>query len=506
MSITHKQAAALVMMILLLILPGCLGSPPAPVNPTQAPTLQPATTSTDPPTPLPAVASTPALPVNTPGVAQAAIDNAWTGYNTSGFRFDNGSVVSWASRQADILASSRDQSGKTIWFFIPNDSPPYQSRYDKGAKAGIITIPQTTLDPAAQCPQDGYEFHWVEAKIGVVYCVRTRDGKHHALVQVVQNQDNLVFDWVYLPGESEAAQDGAAQPPQPVTYTSIDQDYLTLYPVIGRNVVLLVPSPELDAAVLRQMVETIDRAYDFYRDATGREPQLYLNYHEMPSIAVVPTACGAGCGYLGMSGIELQSDYFDKLYRGVLENNQYDQPVFYELGRNFWFYENKIEYIGEDRTDSISTGYAVFMRFMAMEAAGVTPAPYNGTDFSLFKEEVENLYPGYLLDKSLNWDNTLRIGKAPTNALDLGGADLFAAFLFDLRSRYGNDFVQWIWKEVDLRPDAVTTQDAVDNFVLAASAAVEQNLTRLFVERYRWPVSSSAKKEALTRFGEAVRP
>lgn len=494
------------MMILLLIIPACVGNSSPLVNPTAAPSLQPATTASVTPTSIPTVTPIPATSTNTPGISQAAIDNAWTGYNTSGFRFDTASVVSWAARQADILASSRDQSGKTIWFFIPNDSPPYQSRYDKGAKAGILATSQATLDPAIQCPQDGYTFHWVEAKVGAVYCVRTRDGKHHALVQVIQNQEKLVFNWVYFAGESVVSSDGSAQAPQPVMYTSINQDYLTLYPVIGRNIVLLAPSPELDPAVLQQMVDTFDRAYDFYKSVTGREPSLYLNYHEMPSIAVVPTTCGAGCGYLGMSGIELQADYFEKLYTGVLENNQYDQTVFYELGRNFWFYENKIEYMGEDRTDSISTGYAVFMRFMAMDAAGVTPAPYNATDFSLFREEVENLLPTYLLDDTLNWDNTLRIGKAPANALDLDGSDLFAAILFDLRTRFGDDFIKWIWKEVDLRPDAETTQDAIDNFVLATCAAVEQNQTRLFVEHYRWPVSTAALKEARTRYGEAVRP
>jgi hypothetical protein len=501
-----KKAITLVMLIILLMLPACLSHPSLADNSTLALSLQPTTAPTMTPAPMATLTTTPAILTLTPGIAQAAIDNAWTGYNMSGFRFDNASVVSWASRQADILASSREQTGKTIWFFIPNDSPPYQSRYDKGAMAGIIAMSQTSLNPAAECPQDGYTFHWVEAKVGGVYCVRTRDGRHHALVLVIQNQEKLVFDWVYLPGESAVISNDDTLPLQPVTYTSINQDILTLFPVIGRNLVLLVPSPDLDAAVLRQMVDTFDRAYDFYKDATGREPRLYLNYREMPSIAVVPTTCGAGCGYLGLSGIELQDDYFEKLYQGVLENNQYDQPLFYELGRNFWFYENKIEYKGEDDTRSITTGYAVFMRFIAMEAAGVTPAPYNGTDFSRFKEEVEGLLPTYLLDKSYDWDNTLRLGEAPSNPLGLGGSDLFAAFLFDLRNRFGNDFVRWIWKEVDLRPDAVTTQDAVDNFVLASCAAAEKNLTGLFVERYRWPVSSSAKTEALTRFGEAIRP
>lgn len=503
----------MLILFILLALPGCQ---PISITATQAPLSQATTVLTETPTSTPAATLTPTVPAAIFDLPQdtvtlprgsATINNAWTGYDTSGFRFDNASVVSWASKQADVLASSRDQSSRAIWFFIPNDSPPFQSRYDKGANSGIIEMPQTNLEAVSECPQDGYQFHWIEAKVEAVYCVRTRDGRHYAALQVTQNQDNLVFDWVYL---SAAAAPVAAEPasltPSPVTYTSVDQDNLTLFPIVGRNVVLLVPSADLDQTVLKQMVDTFDRAYDFYSYSTGRQPQLYLNYQGKATIAVVPSTCGAGCGYLGMTGIELQNDYFEKLYTGVLQYNQYDQPIFYELGRNFWFYEHKIEYKGDDNTGSIATGYAVFMRFMAMEAAGVTPAPYNNMDFARFRAEVEGLLPVYWQYASLDWDNTLRLGKAPPNSMELGGSDLFASILFDLRERYGDPILQWIWKEVDLRPDAEITQDAVDNFVMAACAATEKNLTGLFANRYRWPVSSAAVKEAINRFGDAIQP
>lgn len=494
----------------------CLGSLPISGEPSPAPVLHTTLVPSDTPTPIPtaapiatAAAGNFSLPQNGAVLprGRATINNAWTGYDSSGFRFDNASIVSWASRQADILASSRNQSGSTIWFFIPNDSPPYQSQYDKGAKSGIIEMPQKALDPGIECPPDGYQFHWVEARVGAVYCVRTRDGQHFALIQVALNEENLVFDWVYLSAESPVAPvDVSPLPPQAVNYTSMNQEKLILYPITGRNIVLLVPSQELDKFVLEQMVDTFDRAYDFYRDATGRTPRLQMQYQGLSTIAVVPSTCGVSCGYLGMTGIELRYDQFDKLYRGVFESDQYDPSIFYEMGHNFWFYENKIEYIGTDHTGAIADGYAIYMLFLAMEAAGVKPAPYNDIDFSQYKAEVEGLLPIYLLDTSLNWDNTLRIGDAPPNSLGLGGSALFASFLLDLHSRIGDDFDQWLWKEVDLRPDAVTTQDAIDNFVLATCTAAEKNLTRVFVERYRWYVSSETLKEARTRFGDALRP
>lgn len=290
----------------------------------------------------------------------------------------------------------------------------------------------------------------------------------------------------------------------PYTYTTFDGDAITLYPYAGRNIALLVPSPGLDGATIEQIVTVFDAAYDYYKQTTGREPERYSTHNNLGTIAVVTKTCrgeGAGCGYLGYTGIELTNSAFDILYTGVRDKNEYDQVVFYEFGRNFWFYGDKIAYKGSDSADSITTGYAVFMRFMAMEATGVTPGPFNGTNFSIFKAEVQGLLDLYLADQNLNWNNTLRIGKAPSNKLNLGSTDLFASFLFKLRDLYGDAFVQQIWKEVEKRPNAQTTQDAVDNFILAASAAAGENLTHLFVNTWRWPMSDAAKREAASRFG-----
>lgn len=190
------------------------------------------------------------------------------------------------------------------------------------------------------------------------------------------------------------------------------------------------------------------------------------------------------------------------MYNGVRNSNQYDQIVFFEFGRNFWFYGNQIEYKGSDDRGVITAGFAAFMRFMSIEAVGVNPGPFNGEDFSTYKAVVSGLLDSYLADPTLNWGNTLRIGIAPSNRLGLGGVDLFVSFLLELKELYGDAFVQQIWEEVGNRPNAQTTQDAVDNFVLAASAATVRNLTSLFVDTWRWPMSDSAKQEAASRFGQ----
>ncbi|MFT3949086.1 MAG: hypothetical protein QM763_19130 [Agriterribacter sp.] len=74
----------------------------------------------------------------------------------------------------------------------------------------------------------------------------------------------------------------------------------------------------------------------------------------------------------------------------------------------------------------------------------------------------------------------------------LGATDLFASFCFRLRRDYGGEaFVQNLWKEAGRRPNATTTQDAVDNFFLASCAAANKNLTTVF-QSWRWPLSVSA--------------
>ena len=64
-----------------------------------------------------------------------------------------------------------------------------------------------------------------------------------------------------------------------------------------------------------------------------------------------------------------------------------------------------------------------------------------------------------------------------------------------MRDHGGPKFLRALWHEAAQRPAARTTQDAVDNFILAASAAARQNLTDQFAQ-WRWPTSDAALAEA----------
>jgi len=255
----------------------------------------------------------------------------------------------------------------------------------------------------------------------------------------------------------------------------------------------------------------LDRAYDFYESATAHKPPAldFTFLAGRDTIAVVNSTCGAGCSEVGGTGMEILAQFFQILYNGVATQNQYDQVLFYEFGRNFWFYTRQLAYQGVDQDPNV-TGFAVYMRFMAMDAAGVVGGPFNGsTPFPLFRAAVTNLMDIYVQTASLNWSNTFRQNMAPPGSgvggSDLGGSDLVASLLFRIGRDFGNEhFPLDFWKQVEFRPPAHSTREAADNFVLAASAAVGANLAQVFATTWKWPVSAAAAQEASARWGSPV--
>jgi hypothetical protein len=292
-----------------------------------------------------------------------------------------------------------------------------------------------------------------------------------------------------------------------VQYQAFDSRVYLLKPWFGRNISILSPPTEaLDTNVMARIIASLDKAWDFYAEATGQQPIQYdpTTLYGRDVIAVVTNTCGAGCSYIGYTGTELLRQYFDILYNGVASSDQYDQVLFYEFGRNFWSYSSQLAYHSPD-VDPVVTGFAVYMRFCAMDAAGVAGGPFNDSSFTDFRTAVTNLMDTYVALRSLNWTNTFRVSHAPYNTLGLGGTDFIASLLMRIGRDFGGPgFTFNFWKQVALLPAASTTQGAVDNFVLAASATVNQNLSRIFTTTWRFPVSTNAIQRAQLRWGNPV--
>lgn len=291
-----------------------------------------------------------------------------------------------------------------------------------------------------------------------------------------------------------------AQQPTKIPYTSFQGEALERHATNGQKVAFAVADRGTDPAVLKKALKVFDAAYACYAEATGREPadRKESTWHGCTLIAEVEKTCGAGCAYLGTRGIEIMPDHLQILLTGIATKNQYDQVLFYELGRNFWFYGDQLEYQSADaKTGSVTTGFAVFMRFVAMEAAGVEGGPFQDRPFAEFKAAVEGLVDTYEQDPKWNWQNTLREAKGVPSKFQLGATDLFASFCFRLMREFGGTaYIGRLWREAGNCPAAKTTQDAIDNFVVAASLAAKRDLSPVFVGQWRWPVSVAGRERA----------
>ncbi|MCF0061314.1 hypothetical protein MUK70_18915 [Dyadobacter chenwenxiniae] len=274
----------------------------------------------------------------------------------------------------------------------------------------------------------------------------------------------------------------------PYSYNSMYSGILELFVWEGEYVAILSRQSDLDQVAVNKMLKAFDSAYLFYLDRTGKKPLTSEHVNQKLPIADVPFTCdnpyAAACGHIGAFGIELRHDTFDALYMGVITKDEVDQTVFYELGRNFWFYDE--QYDG----DPVARGFAIFMRFVAMEFLDVKGAVINGHSFEQFKSAIEGLAAMYIATDYLYWENLVAENRRVPNDFNLDQNDLFASFCFELHRRYPQ-FINNVWKETQLLKKALSTQDVIDNFFLASCNATRTNLTVTF-ENWRWKISDVA--------------
>ena len=138
---------------------------------------------------------------------------------------------------------------------------------------------------------------------------------------------------------------------------------LLLTPWMGSNVVFLTTNSALDPGLMGIWVSRLEAGWQLYADLTGRAPSLFRHCEGKVTIAAVPgydLTCGAGCGYVGVTGIELAMFYDHNYPELKTHPNAMPHYVFYEMGRNYYTFG--------DRHSCFITGFAVFMRYVCMDA------------------------------------------------------------------------------------------------------------------------------------------
>jgi serralysin len=256
-------------------------------------------------------------------------------------------------------------------------------------------------------------------------------------------------------------------------------------------VALLLQRRDVEPEVIARILTALDRAAAFYQDIAGREPAPNRLFEGRITIAEVEEIGAAAHAYLGETGIEIAPDYFDVLYRSVRDTGLFDQPLFYELGRNYWFLGRTLDV----SPGSVCTGYAVFMRFEAMDASRVEGAPYNGWPFDRFRAAVSSLLDVFVERSALSWVDLLATSPMPVHTfqeaglldLSLSTADLLASLFEKLCAEHGGmAFFRRFLHAADGLPSVSSAEGICANLLASASSAAGKDLGGQFRE-WRWP-------------------
>lgn len=289
----------------------------------------------------------------------------------------------------------------------------------------------------------------------------------------------------------------------PVSYTSIQGSVSTLQPWFGKHFVLLTPSSDLDVKTLDKILKSLDGGYKYYQKATGREPVKWEPYtiDGRGTIASVETSCGGACGFLGYTGIEMIHPWVDELYNDVKQRGVHHTTLFYEIGRNFWFYSNKLDY-SVDFNMSVNTGYSELMKYMATDYIKLPLRPLEASN----RSDIESLADIYLASSDWDWSRVIETGQAPgQNGQVRGAVELFASMMLNLQEQYGgHSFIEGFLKEADKRPLTSSVQDAIDNMAIAISAGARANLSDILINQWRITIYQGVQEEARERFGEPI--
>lgn len=289
--------------------------------------------------------------------------------------------------------------------------------------------------------------------------------------------------------------------PSPITtYNSFKKEKFQLYAWEGENLVILTKTNTLSPNIMGRILYTLNRSYQSYATQTNFRPTLFKVHNNKATIAVLgpdEVGCGAACGYLGATGIEINQGFFNRLYNGVEKFDQYDQVLFYELGRNFWDYGNykfklSINGLGNSETspfwDVSITGFAVYMRYATAEVDSIPMQPvYSGNiPWPKFVADTKSLVTLQKNSSNSNFANTFQAKKQPVGG-PLGVYDFWTSVMMHFSqgkdlAKFNTDFYAALYRQ----STPTNTAGIVANFVAALSAAAGRDVSTEFYNELRF--------------------
>jgi hypothetical protein len=270
-------------------------------------------------------------------------------------------------------------------------------------------------------------------------------------------------------------------------------------PWAGEHVVFLTTHDALDRKLMGRWVSRLDEGWRLYEDLTGRKPSPFRHIGGKATIAAVPSAeltCGLGCGFLGATGIELAA-FYDHDYPLLVENPlAMPHYVFYEMGRNFFTYGN--------RHSCFTTGFAVFMRYVCMDALQCEdPDESTRKIIDAVERRFGNSEVGFLglftMATGID-EKTPRVKDAAGGWIHPSDQPVcYASAMLRLRRDHGGDaWVKRFLHEIAQAPESPpdTPEGARQqcwHWLLAASIAAGKDLSPLFAGEWGLPVSDGTR-------------
>ena len=267
----------------------------------------------------------------------------------------------------------------------------------------------------------------------------------------------------------------------------------------GNKVVFLTRKGEYSSGTMKAFVKRLDDGWGLYSELIGKQPTLFKNIKKKPTICALPKpnlSCGYGCGYLGATGIEASAFYSIDLPSFEKTPDSFQHYYFYEMGRNFFVFG--------DRHSLFPTGYAVFMRYVCMDTLQCVDldkrtrqtieqceAIYAESDVGFF-EAFTNLGSGEKNNRLQDKDgNEIAPSDPPV---------MYATAMLKLyRDHGGKDWTKrFYYHLLNAKPyrakDIESAKGQVFNWLVCASAAAEQDLSSVFADRWRLPMTVAQRE------------